>query len=85
MAVTPRYPWYALLLVPMIAMSGRWEWLAVPLALTARLLLPTVDVARWSMFAAILIVVVVTVYRLRPQWFTGIGARSERTALVTKR
>jgi len=85
MAVTPRYPWYALLLVPMIAMSGRWEWLAVPLALTARLLLPTVDVARWSMFAAILIVVVVTIYRLRPQWFTGIGARSERTALVTKR
>jgi len=85
MAVTPRYPWYALLLVPMIAMSGRWEWLAVPLALTARLLLPTVDVARWSMFAAILIVAVVTIYRLRPQWFTGIGAHSGRADLVTKR
>ena len=85
MAVTPRYPWYALLLVPMVAMSGRWEWLAVPLALTARLLLPTVDVARWSMFAAILIVAVVTIYRLRPQWFTGIGAHSRQNALVTKR
>ena len=85
MAVTPRYPWYALLLVPMVAMSGRWEWLAVPLALTARLLLPTVDVARWSMFAAILIVAVVTIYRLRPQWFTGIGAHSRKSALVTKR
>jgi len=85
MAVTPRYPWYALLLVPMIAMSGRWEWLAVPLALTARLLLPTVDVARWSMFAAILIVAVVTIYRLRPQWFTGIGAHLGRADLVTKR
>jgi len=85
MAVTPRYPWYALLLVPMVAMSGRWEWLAVPVALTARLLLPSVDVARWSMFAAILIVVVVTVYRLRPQWFTGIGRHFRREALVTKR
>ena len=30
LVVTPRYPWYALLLVPMIAMTGRWEWLAVP-------------------------------------------------------
>ena len=85
MAVTPRYPWYALLLVPMVAMSGRWEWLAVPVALTARLLLPSVDVARWSMFAAILIVVVVTVYRLRPQWFAGIGGHFGRAALVTKR
>ena len=85
MAVTPRYPWYALLLVPMVAMSGRWEWLAVPLALTARLLLPTVEIARWSMILAILIVGLVTVYRLRPQWFTGIGAHSGQTGLVTKR
>jgi len=85
MAVTPRYPWYALLLVPMVAMSGRWEWLAVPLALTARLLLPTVDVARWSMIAAILIVGCVTVYRLRSQQITGIGAGSESPASITKR
>lgn len=85
MAVTPRYPWYALLLVPMVAMSGRWEWLAVPLALTARLLLPTVDVARWSMIAAILIVTCVTVYRLRSQSATGIEGDSGTPRLVTKR
>jgi alpha-1,2-mannosyltransferase len=85
MAVTPRYPWYALLLVPMVAMSGRWEWLAVPLALTARLLVPTVEVARWSMIAAILIVACVTFYRLRSQSVTGIEGDSAPPRLVTKR
>lgn len=31
---SPRYAWYALLLVPFIAMSGRWEWFALLLLLT---------------------------------------------------
>ena len=39
-AVSPRYAWYALLLIPFIAMSGRWEWFAVCLALTFRLVTP---------------------------------------------
>jgi hypothetical protein len=30
---SPHYSWYALLLVPFVAMSGRWEWFALPLVL----------------------------------------------------
>lgn len=61
--VTPRYPWYALLLVPMIAMTGRWEWLAVPLALTERLLIPSVELARVTVAVAILVIVVMSIRR----------------------
>lgn len=64
--VTPRYPWYALLLVPMVAMTGRWEWLAVPLALTARYLIPSTPLARLMMLAAIVFVVVMTLRRAEP-------------------
>ncbi|QMU71763.1 hypothetical protein [Streptacidiphilus sp. P02-A3a] len=28
----PGYPWYALLVVALVAIDGRWEWLAVPVA-----------------------------------------------------
>ena len=63
--VTPRYPWYALLLVPIIAMSGRWEWLAVPLALTERLLIPSIGLARVTVAVAIVFVVIVTIRRAR--------------------
>lgn len=58
--VTPRYPWYALLLVPMIVMTGRWEWLAIPLALTERFLIPSPAIARLAMIAAIVLVVVMS-------------------------
>jgi alpha-1,2-mannosyltransferase len=61
--VSPRYPWYALLLIPMIAMTGRWEWLAVPLALTERLLFPPVEWARVAVIAAIAIILIVSVTR----------------------
>jgi alpha-1,2-mannosyltransferase len=63
LVVTPRYPWYALLLVPMIAMTGRWEWLAVPLALTERLLVPSVDLARLTVAIAVLFIVVMSIRR----------------------
>lgn len=66
LVVTPRYPWYALLLVPFIAMTGRWEWLAVPLALTERLLNPSVDLARFSALLAIVLIVAVSVHRAGP-------------------
>ena len=55
--VSPRYPWYALLLVPMIAMTGRWEWMAVPLALTERLLFPSLAASRVAVTVAIVVVV----------------------------
>jgi len=63
LVVTPRYPWYALLLLPMIAMTGRWEWLAVPLALTERLLVPSVDLARVTVAVAIVFIVVMSIRR----------------------
>ncbi|MBC7725982.1 MAG: DUF2029 domain-containing protein [Burkholderiaceae bacterium] len=72
--VTPRYPWYALLLVPVIAMTGRWGWLAVPLALTERLLIPSVDLARISVSCAIVIIVVMSFRRAGPGSVRRLGA-----------
>ena len=71
--VTPRYPWYALLLVPMIAMTGRWEWLAVPLALTERLLIPSVDLARLTVTLAIVLIVAMTIRRAGPGALARLG------------
>jgi len=64
--VSPRYPWYALLLVPMIAMTGRWEWFAVGLALTERMLFPEVDPSRVVVALAIVFVVAMSVRRSGP-------------------
>lgn len=30
--VTPTYPWYALLLIGLVALDGRWEWLGLAIA-----------------------------------------------------
>ena len=67
LVVSPRYAWYALLLLPMIAMSGRWEWLAVPLALTERLLVPDPSIGRISIFLSIVFIAVVSVRRMTPE------------------
>jgi hypothetical protein len=64
--VSPRYPWYALLLVPMIALSGRWEWMAVPLALTARALVPHLEVQRIAELIAVVVIVAVSLQRSGP-------------------
>jgi len=61
--VTPRYPWYALLLIPFIAMTGRWEWMLVPLALTQRLLYPSLDFSRVCVLIAIVLIVVFSLRR----------------------
>jgi alpha-1,2-mannosyltransferase len=66
--LSPRYPWYALLLVPMIAMTGRWEWLAIPLALAARTLEPYIAVTRIGEFVALVIVIFATIARSGPGW-----------------
>jgi hypothetical protein len=77
--VSPRYPWYALLLLPFIAMTGRWEWLAIPLALTVRLLIPSLTTTRVSLAVALVIIVVVTVHRAGPgafgRWRQRLGGR----------
>ncbi|TFD91014.1 DUF2029 domain-containing protein [Cryobacterium lactosi] len=66
LVLSPRYPWYALLLLPFIALSGRWEWLAIPLALTVRLLVPSLTVTRVSLAIALVLIVVVSVRRAGP-------------------
>jgi hypothetical protein len=40
LATSPGYYWYALLVVALVALDGRWEWLAVPAAGTALYLAP---------------------------------------------
>ncbi|MFF3363904.1 glycosyltransferase 87 family protein [Streptomyces misionensis] len=50
--MSPGYPWYALLVVGLVALDGRWEWLAVPLAGTVLYLggrlLPGVPLQAWA-------------------------------------
>ncbi|MDI3214086.1 hypothetical protein QK291_18875, partial [Arthrobacter sp. AL12] len=38
--ISPNYPWYALMLLPFIVLSRRWEYVAVILALDAIYMLP---------------------------------------------
>ncbi|WP_307852412.1 glycosyltransferase family 87 protein [Glaciihabitans sp. dw_435] len=66
LAVTPIYPWYALMLVPMIAMTGRWEWMALPFALTQRLMVTAIIPARITIALAIVLIVVISVRRAGP-------------------
>ncbi|WP_066039472.1 glycosyltransferase family 87 protein [Herbiconiux solani] len=65
LVVTPHYSWYALLLVPFVAMTGRWEWLTIPLALSAGLLIPELWVARLTLAAALAVVLVISALRRR--------------------
>lgn len=64
--LSPRYAWYALLLVPMIAMTGRIEWLTIPLALTIRLLIPDALVSQIALTLAIAAVVAGAWWRAGP-------------------
>jgi hypothetical protein len=77
--LSPRYPWYALLLLPFIALTGRWEWLAIPLALTVRLLIPSLTTTRVALMIAILVIVVMSVRRAGPgalgRWRHGLLGR----------
>lgn len=65
LAVSPRYPWYALLLIPFVVLSGRWEWLSIGLAIALRGVWPSVDAYRWWLAAAVLVIIVVTLVRTR--------------------
>jgi hypothetical protein len=84
LVLSPRYPWYALLLLPFIALSGRWEWLAIPLALTARLLYPSLSVTRVSLAIALVIIVVISVRRAGPgalgRWRRRLVGRGHTTS-----
>lgn len=92
LVLSPRYPWYALLLLPFVALSGRWEWLAIPLALTLRMLLPSLTVTRVSLLVALAVILVVSVRRAGPGalarwraviWPAGGRTGTDRQAMVS--
>lgn len=56
LVVSPRYGWYALLLIPFIVLSRRWEWFAVPLALSLDMIAQSVLFTRLSLLVAVLVV-----------------------------
>jgi hypothetical protein len=60
---SPRYPWYALLLIPFVVMSGRWEWMLIPLALAIHAYAPQHLIFRGTLLAAAVLIVAVTILR----------------------
>ncbi|MBD8726612.1 glycosyltransferase family 87 protein [Frigoribacterium sp. CFBP 13707] len=79
-AVSPRYPWYALLLVPFVAMTGRWEWLTIPLALLVRQLEPGQALQRSSLAAAVLVILLGTILRAGAGWLDRLADLAEAGA-----
>ncbi|AUG75429.1 hypothetical protein CFP65_0466 [Kitasatospora sp. MMS16-BH015] len=63
--VAPGYPWYGLLVVALVALDGRWEWLAVPAAGQVLYLVGGQAVQQLAYGAALLVVLVVPVLRRR--------------------
>ncbi|MFJ5921581.1 hypothetical protein ACIQF6_03115 [Kitasatospora sp. NPDC092948] len=53
LTVAPSYPWYGLLVVALVALDGRWEWLAVPAAGQVLYLLGGDEVQRAAYGAAL--------------------------------
>ena len=73
--VSPSYPWYALLLVPFVVLSGRYEFTAIAPALALIYFTGAEpygqSAARWGLGAVVVIVVVATVVRRRRQHARG--------------
>ncbi|MFI9162259.1 hypothetical protein [Kitasatospora aureofaciens] len=61
--VAPSYPWYGLLVVALVALDGRWEWLAVPAAGQALYLVGGEGTQRTAYAAALACVLVVPALR----------------------
>ncbi|WP_308439427.1 glycosyltransferase 87 family protein [Streptomyces vinaceus] len=79
--LTPGYSWYALLLVGLVALDGRWEWLGIAVAgpavyVTGQAFGSRGAVSATAYGAAVLLVLVVTVVRWRRRRGEGPGARS---------
>ena len=55
LALTPGYPWYALLLVALVALDGRREWLGVPVASMAAYLGVDDGTAAYAVAAAVVL------------------------------
>ncbi|MER7579686.1 glycosyltransferase 87 family protein [Kitasatospora sp. NPDC097691] len=71
--VAPSYPWYGLLVVALVALDGRWEWLAVPAAGQALYLTGGQTAQQLSYGTALCVVLVGTLLRQR---------RTQRTAVA---
>ncbi|MEU9079916.1 glycosyltransferase 87 family protein [Kitasatospora sp. NPDC048538] len=63
--VAPSYPWYGLLVVGLVALDGRWEWLAVPAAGQALYLAGGQAAQQLSYGAALCVVLLVPLLRQR--------------------
>jgi hypothetical protein len=73
--VSPRYPWYGLLLIPFVVMSGRWEWMLIPLALAVHSYVSAYAVFRGTLLAATVIIVGVTILRQLGDPHSRLGKR----------
>ncbi|RKT20089.1 uncharacterized protein DUF2029 [Streptomyces sp. 1114.5] len=71
--LAPSYPWYGLLVVALVALDGRWEWLAVPCAGQALYLTGGQTAQQLSYGAALCVVLLVPLLRHR---------RTARTAVA---
>ncbi|MEU6912445.1 glycosyltransferase 87 family protein [Streptomyces olindensis] len=64
---SPSYPWYSLLVVALVAMDGRWEWLTVTLAGTtlylAGRLLPGFPLQAWAYGTAATVIIIAACLR----------------------
>ncbi|MFJ4189342.1 hypothetical protein [Kitasatospora sp. NPDC089509] len=63
LVVAPSYPWYGLLVVALVGLDGRWEWLAVPAAGQVLYLEGGEEVQRAAYGAALAVVLVVSALR----------------------
>ncbi|WP_094745311.1 glycosyltransferase 87 family protein [Kitasatospora aureofaciens] len=63
--VAPSYPWYGLLVVALVALDGRWEWLAVPAAGQALYLTGGQTAQQLSYGTALCVVLLVPLLRRR--------------------
>lgn len=65
LVVSSPYPWYALVLIPFVALTRRWEWLAVPFFMTAHLLVPDASPTWLSVALSVVTIVAVHLWRRR--------------------
>ncbi|MGV9563613.1 glycosyltransferase family 87 protein [Streptomyces sp. NPDC003480] len=68
--ISPNYPWYSLLVVGLVALDGRWEWLTVTVAGTALYLggptLPGFPLQAWAYGTAVVCVALGACLRAAP-------------------
>lgn len=84
LVLSPRYPWYALVLIPFVVMTGRWEWLSIALAISIRQFWPYAYVRAETLGAALILIVIMSIHRSGPGWWGRIRERTgDEWRLVT--